>query len=89
MTLKIERDSDVDRTTVRLIGRIQADHLDELRAQMAGDGPRIVLDLEEVTLVDLQVVRFLGTCEKEGAELLHCRPYIREWISREQRGDQP
>jgi hypothetical protein len=30
-------------------------------------------------------VRFLGTCEMKGTELLHCPPYIREWISREQR----
>jgi hypothetical protein len=44
-----------------------------------------VLDLDQVTLVDVEVVRFLGTCEKEGTELLHCPPYIREWISREQR----
>jgi hypothetical protein len=46
---------------------------------------RTVLDLDEVTLVDVEVVRFLGTCEKEGTALLHCPPYIREWISREQR----
>jgi len=44
-----------------------------------------VLDLDQVTLVDVEVVRFLGRCEKAGTELLHCPPYIREWISREQR----
>ena len=52
---------------------------------MESNGPRTVLDLDEVTLVDVEVVRFLGMCEKEGTELLHCPPYIREWISREQR----
>jgi hypothetical protein len=36
-----------------------------------------------VTVVDVGVVRFLGQCEREGIGLLHCPPYVREWISRE------
>jgi hypothetical protein len=32
----------------------------------------------------VEVVRFLGVCEAEGIALLHCSPYIREWIAREQ-----
>ncbi len=55
-----------------------------MKEQMQGSGPRTVLDLDEVTLVDVHVVRFLGRCEQEGTELLHCPLYIREWISREQ-----
>jgi hypothetical protein len=43
----------------------------------------VVIDLEEVTLVDLDVVQFLARCESAGTKLLHCSPYIREWISRE------
>jgi hypothetical protein len=43
----------------------------------------IALDLEEVTLVDIDIVQFLARCEAGGMELLHCSPYIREWISRE------
>jgi hypothetical protein len=38
-----------------------------------------------VTLVDIEVVRFLGGCEAAGIPILHCPPYIREWIAREQR----
>ena len=64
---------------------VHAVHLETLQAQLESNGPRTVLDLDEVTLVDVEVVRFLGTCEKEGTALLHCPPYIREWISREQR----
>jgi len=64
---------------------MQSEHLEELKAQMKGSGPGIVLDLDEVTLVDVEVVRFLGRCEQEGTDLLHCPPYIREWIAREQR----
>lgn len=84
MTLKIEKDSDGPRTTIRLIGRIRAEHLEELKAQIEGSGARIALDLEEVSLVDVDVVRFLGICQREGVELLHCSPYIREWIGKEQ-----
>jgi anti-anti-sigma regulatory factor len=85
MTCKIERHTDGHHTTLRLIGHLQAAHLEALQAQLEGNGPRTVLDLDQVTLVDVEVVRFLGTCEKEGTALLHCPPYIREWISREQR----
>jgi hypothetical protein len=50
---------------------------------MTGNRETIVLDLEEVTLVDLDVVRFLGVSEAEGVELVNCSPYIRDWIFRE------
>ena len=82
--MKIEKDSDWQQTTIRLIGHIQSEHIEELRVQMKGGEPRIVLDLEEVTLVDVEVVRFLGVCEAEGSKVLHCAPYIREWMRREQ-----
>ena len=85
MTLRIEKASDGHSTTIRLIGHMQSEHLEELKAQMQGSGPGVVLDLDEMTLVDVEVVRFLGRCEQEGTELLHCPLYIREWISREQR----
>ena len=85
MTCKIERHTDGHHTTLRLIGHLQAAHLEALQAQLEGNGPRTVLDLDQVTLVDVEVVRFLGTCEKAGTALLHCPPYIREWIAREQR----
>ena len=66
MTLKIERYSDGLSTTIRLIGRMQAEHL------------------EEVNLVDVDVIRFLGICQGEGVCLLHCPPYISDWIAKEQ-----
>ena len=83
MTLKIELHCDGPCTTIRLIGRIRSEHLDELKTQIESGGSRIALDLDEVSLVDVEVVRFLGTCEAEGVMVLHCPPYIREWISRE------
>ena len=82
MTLRIETACDDQTTTLRLIGRIQAEYLDELQAQVRRHRPRLVLDLDEVTLVDVAVVRFLIACEAEDIELLNCAPYIREWMSR-------
>jgi anti-anti-sigma regulatory factor len=83
MTLKIEKYADEYSTTIRLIGRVQAEHLAELETQIKESGSKITLDLEEVTLVDVQVVRFLVTCEAQGVKLLNCSHYIRDWISKE------
>ena len=83
--LKLERSSNGERTTIRLIGRARPEHLGEITKQVGSCGSKVILDLEEVTVMDVDVVGFLGTCEKEGTELLHCPPCIREWISREQR----
>jgi hypothetical protein len=83
VTLKIEKTFEDGKTTIRLIGRFQSEHLEELKKQFQTNGTQFALDLLEVTLVDLGVVQFLGRCEAEGVELAHCPPYIREWISRE------
>jgi len=84
MILKIEKHSDSHSTTIRLIGRMHREHLEELKAQLKDSRPRLALDLSELRLVDVDVVRFLGDCRREGVELLHCSPYIRDWIRREQ-----
>jgi len=83
MTLKIESASDGHSTTIRLIGRMQAEHLDELKAQIKEGGSTIALDLEEVSLVDVDVIRFLGNCQAEGIRVVHCSPYISDWIHQE------
>ena len=84
MTLKIEKVSAGRTTIIRLNGRLQSEHLDELRTQVKGYPSRFALDLDGVMLVDVEVVRFLRACEVGGVELLHCSPYIREWTYREQ-----
>ena len=83
MTLKIEKYADECGTTLRLIGRMHAEHLPELEKQIRDSESKIVLDLEELNLVDVEVVRFLGTCEAQGVKLLNCCPYIRDWIGKE------
>ena len=83
MTLKIERYSEGPSTTIRVVWRMQAEHLAELEKQIRESGSKIVIDLEEVDLVDVQGVRFLGACEAQGITLINCLPYIRDWIGKE------
>jgi hypothetical protein len=83
VTLRIETAFDGPTATLRLIGRIESEYLDVLQAHVRRHRPRVLLDLNEVTLVDVGVVRFLIACEEEGIELLNCAPYIRNWISGE------
>jgi hypothetical protein len=83
VTLKIEKTLGEHGTTIKLIGRIQAEHLSELKAQIIASEPRIVLELGEVSLVDAEAVRFLSACESGGIQLLNCSAFIREWIVRE------
>jgi len=83
MVLRIEKASRGQLIILRLSGRIQSEHVEELRAQMQGGAQRIVLDLADVKLVDRDAVCFLAVCEAGGVELRDCSPYIRDWIARE------
>ena len=80
--LRIEKESDGHTTTLWLIGRIQSADISSIRAQMDDDSV-VLFDLGEVTLVNVEVIRFLSDCEDEGVVLIHCPPYVREWIFRE------
>jgi anti-anti-sigma regulatory factor len=83
MTWKIEKVVTGKSTAFRLSGRIHAAHLKELKAVLGDGAPAMALDIEEVTIVDVDVVRYLGQLERKGVRLLNCSPYIREWISQE------
>jgi anti-anti-sigma regulatory factor len=81
--LKIETLSIGNQTILKVIGRLQSENLPELAAQIAAPGARAILDMDEVTLVDVEVVRFLNQVESSGTQLRNCPPYIREWMARE------
>ena len=83
VTFKNEKYRDGNSTTIRLIGRMRAEDLSELEKQIRESGSKIVLDLEELNLVDVEAIRFLGMCETQGVTLLNCSPYIRDWIGKE------
>lgn len=79
--LKIEKI--FDGPVLRLSGRIDAEHLAELTAQMQNSVRPVALDLSEVKLVDVGAVRYLALSEAEGTELRNCPLFVREWIRRE------
>jgi hypothetical protein len=83
VTFKIEQHRDQHSTTIRLIGRMQAEDLSELEKQIRESELKIALDLAELDLIDVEAVRFLGICETQGITLLNCSPYIRDWIGKE------
>jgi anti-anti-sigma regulatory factor len=80
MALKIESLSDGRDIVLRLSGRMESQHVQELKAQMDGRTQRLVLDLEQVQLVDLDAVHFLAVCEAKGIELRRCPQYLQQWI---------
>jgi hypothetical protein len=81
MILKIERIRDSRKVRLRLSGEFRSNHLDQVKAEISRGEP-IALDLEEVDLVDIEAIRFLNAREDEGISVLHCSPYIQEWMSR-------
>ena len=80
---RIEKNGGGCVTKLRLSGRIQTDQIASIRSEMDRDCAGKILDLSEVMLVDLGVVRFLIACEDEGVELRQCPAYVREWMLRE------
>jgi anti-anti-sigma regulatory factor len=80
---RIKKELDGETTILQLIGRIQSPHLQELKEQIGRDEAHTELDLSEVTMVDVEAIRFLSSCEQEGITLRHCSAFIREWIVRE------
>jgi hypothetical protein len=82
--LKIRRSAN-DKVVFTLSGRIEADDVAELQRLLdleAADHP-LALDLEDVTLLDRDAVKFLARREAHGIQLENCPAYIREWIERE------
>jgi anti-anti-sigma regulatory factor len=82
--LKITREKN-NKIVFKVSGRIEGQNVAELETLISSEasGPPIVLDLEELTLVDEEAVRFLERIEVKGIELKNCSSYIREWITRE------
>ena len=66
-----------------LLGRISRENLAELNSLISSERNigAISLDLKDVTLVDQDVVRFLGECETNHIPLVNCPAYIRGWIA--------
>jgi hypothetical protein len=62
---------------------MRAEHLAELETQIRESDPHVLLDLEELNLVDIEVVRYLGGCELRGIALMNSSAYVKDWIAKE------
>jgi hypothetical protein len=83
MTLKIKRIAGKRKTRICLSGQLRSESVGQVKSEIERGGPRVTLDLEELDLVDIEGVRFLNACESAGVSILHCSPYIREWMLQE------
>ena len=82
--LKITRVKNAGTTTLTVSGRIDAEQLPDLRRLVESEhASDVVLDLHEVSLVDVEVVRFLLHCETQDMRLARCPAYVRAWMVRE------
>lgn len=86
MTLRIEKSVRQGFTVLSLVGRFEAEHIEELEDLLVlqKEAKPVVLDLQEVRLADREAVKFLARCEAVGVQLENCPAYIREWVRREQ-----
>jgi hypothetical protein len=71
-------------STIKLIGNLMSEHVSLIAAQLRLTAPPITLDLAELTSTDRDAIRFLLGCEQQGMTLLHCSPFVRAKIEREQ-----
>jgi hypothetical protein len=83
MTLRIERSARQRFTVFALTGRMEAEHVVELKELIHSDYRSIILDLRELRLADRDAVKFLRSCERHGMKLENCPAYVREWMDRE------
>jgi anti-anti-sigma regulatory factor len=82
--LRITRSADGE-VVFALSGRMDGENVAELKSLFGSESKdrQIVLDLENLTLVDRDAVRFLECWEADSIKLKNCPRYIREWIVRE------
>lgn len=89
--LSIQRTSNGE-VVFTLSGRIETEDVPELQRLLSLEaaGECIVLDLQHITLVDREAVKYLAGCEAENIKLENCPGYVRGWIDTENgRASQP
>ena len=84
MTFRIHRSSTLDAVVLALSGDIDREHAARLQQFLTSDtGRRLILDLQNITLVDRAAVQFLARVEATGIRLVNCPEYVRTWIAAE------
>ena len=84
MTLRIKRLCE-DGTRICLSGELRGAQLGNLRIEIGRFGLPAILDLDEVSVVDIDGIRFLNEVQARGIQVVNCSPYIREWMLQEKR----
>jgi hypothetical protein len=85
MVLRIDKQALGRRVILQLVGAVSTEHLDEVRAQIKAAGRDIVVDVGAVTLISVEGIRFLNSCENQGITITNASPYIAEWMTLERR----
>ena len=83
MVLRIEKQASGRRVILQLVGTLRMEHLDEVRAQIKAAGRDIVVDVGAVTLISVEGIRFLNSCQNQGIAITNASPYIAEWMTLE------
>ena len=85
--LKIHRSANDEEVIFSLSGRMDSESTSELEHLIRAETKhrRIVLNLEDLTLVGQCDVDFLAHCEAAGIKLVKCARYVRDWIAKQRR----
>lgn len=85
--LRIHRSANGE-VAITLSGRMDEESIAELETLIHAEtsGRPIVLNVRDLVLAGQDAVDFLARCEATGVTLLHCAPYVREWITRQNKG---
>ena len=87
MTLKIETRRSGDSLIVQLIGELDVEHLDEVKAQVNDASCPVIIDIGELTLISVDGIRFLNACHDRGLPIINASGYIVEWMTLEGQRD--
>ena len=72
---------------VQLIGEVDVEHLDEVKAQVNEVQRPVVVDIGELTLICVEGIRFLNACHNHGMPIINRSGYITEWMTLERRSE--
>jgi len=90
VSYRIHRAAGPDSIVFTLSGEMDGEHVERLRELLAAEiVGRIVLDLQEVTLVDRVAVQFLTGIEGPDVRIANCPEYVRSWIAAERAFHEP
>ena len=85
MTLRMKWLRETRGTRLLLSGELRRAHLADLRAEIEQCVQPATLDLDEISVVDIDGIRLLNECPAQGIQVVNCSPYIREWMLQEKR----